>query len=241
MDVQSIQALAALMKTLGFSSTIDKQLIWYASFRQKEFSIKEHKTFGHDLMSYQIFFKKNEANENLVCTHYDASLRKDIQIQSATVNKIDLQKLDERMKGVNWQDVSQFKMPSELDLSDKKTWQQQASIEELILDLEVLASTDEGQIIADSLKYKYWVDIPLENMIPNLYLLRSKLEFAQRFYIISEDGITADEAFRFLNNRWRQRQVQSEKKKESLVGTDGSALHENAKQGRYKKRKLNSK
>lgn len=215
MDIENIKALRDLMECLGFPSTLDKKIVYYACLRQKEFSIKEQKAFGNDVMSYQIFFKESAGSGKPVCTHYDAFLRMNVQVESLTTNRPDLQRLDERMKGVNWEALSQFTMAPKFNLSDPATWQEQAEVEEIMLALESLASSSDGKMIADGLKYKHWIGLSLESMIPNLYLLKSKFEFSQRFYIIGNEGITADEAFRFLNNRWMQRKMQMEKKSDS--------------------------
>lgn len=220
MDIQNIQALSALLRALEFSTEMDEKLLWHACLRQKEFYVKEQKAFGHDLMSYQVLFKENETNRRLVCVHFDAFLRKEIQLESTTIDGINIQKLDDEMKAINWKDSSEFRSASEFNLSDTESWKQQAAIEKVILHLEALAATAEGATVADTLKYKYWIDLSLENMIPNLYHQRSKFEFNQRFYIIGEQGITAIEAFRFLNNRWMQRQAQLQKRTDETMDNE---------------------
>ncbi len=241
MDIQNIKGIVNLMGALGFSPSMDKKIVYHACFRQKDFSLKEKKAFGDDVMSYQIFFKENAANGKLVCTHYDAALRKNIKIQPVLLNGIDLHQMDERMNNINWEDISQFNGFTQFNLSDKETWKQQAIIEEIILDLEAIASTSEGELFANTLKYKYWADLPLENMIPSLYLLKSKLEFNQRFYIINDEGITANEAFRFLNNRWIQRQAQEKKKIDLPVEAEHQKSKQSANERKGKKRVTKTK
>ncbi len=55
--------------------------------------------------------------------------------------------------------------------------------------------------------YKFWRDSPLQSLIPVLSFLKSKHELSQRFYVIDGNGITASEAYRFLNNRWMERKM----------------------------------
>lgn len=220
MDIQNIQALSALLRALEFSSEMDEKLLWHACFRQKEFYVKEQKAFGNDLMSYQVLFNENKANGKLICMHFDASLRKEIQLEPATVNGVNIQKLDDEMKAIDWKDASEFRSASEFNLSDRESWKSQAAIEKVLIHLEELAATAEGAIITDTLKYKYWIDLPLETMIPNLYHQRSKFEFNQRFYIIGEEGITAIEAFRFLNNRWMQRQALLQRRTDETMNNE---------------------
>ena len=94
-----------------------------------------------------------------------------------------------------------------LQIADKTTWQQEAYIKEIVADLEVLAAIQECAALANALKYKFWIDTALQSTVPELQYLRSKYELIQRFYIINGDGITASEAYRFLNNRWLERQI----------------------------------
>ena len=241
MELQNIKVLTTLIEALGFSASMGKKIVYYCCLHQKEFSINERKSFGDDVMNYQIFFKENNATGKLVCTHYDAFLRKNISMKSLRVDNVDLHKLDERMKSVNWDELSQFRELTPFDLSDKESWKHFGSLEEIILDLEKLASTDEGRIVGDNLKYKYWIDSPLENLIPNLYLLKSKIEYTQRFYIIGENGITADEAFRFLNNKWMQRQVQSKKQDDVNVEVEYATSQKPLKRIKSRKRETKAK
>jgi len=241
MDMPNIKALVKLLETLGFSSLLDKKLVYHACFRQKYFSIKEQKAFGEDLMSYEIFFKENEADRKLFCSHYDAALRKAIRIEPAVLNEIDLRQLDDRMKRVNWEQIAQFGTSSEFNLADKETWKEQAWIEQISGDLETLSSTEEGRNVAGCLQYKHWADLPLESMITNLFFIKTKLEYSQRFYIINEEGITAGEAYRFLNNRWIQRQMQEKKKTDFLTRGGGHPTGTSAKDGKPKKRNVKTK
>lgn len=73
MNIENIQSLAETLSGLGFTSDLRNQLLFYACLKQKEFSIRDQKVFGTDTVSYQIFFRSKE--EELICTHYDASLR----------------------------------------------------------------------------------------------------------------------------------------------------------------------
>jgi len=111
------------------------------------------------------------------------------------------------MAAVNWQMPSENSSPDNLQIADKATWKQEATIEEITSDLELLGATAEGVSLASVLKYKFWTDPFLQSKIPELQSLKSKFELSQRFYIINGEGITASEAYRFMNNRWLERQI----------------------------------
>jgi len=44
--------------------------------------------------------------------------------------------------------------------------------------------------------------------------LRSRLEVSQRFYIVDGEGITVEEALRFLQNRWMEKRMQAKRKEQ---------------------------
>lgn len=208
MDIQNMQALLDIFAGLGFSSATEHQLLYHACLRQKAFSIKEQKVFGTNIVSYSIFLKIKDSENKLVCPYYDASLRKEIRVDPVTVNGIDSDELEKRMRALDWKQLSGAGSIAKVKLTDKKTWEEHMIAENIIGDLEKLAETGEGSRVADVLKYKYWVDLPLEQFVPNLQLLKGRLEMSQRFYVLEGEGITTDEAFRFLNNRFIQRQSQ---------------------------------
>ncbi len=212
MDIQNMQALLDTFNSLGFSSEAESQLLYHSCLRQKAFSIREQKVFGTDTVSYSIFLQTRDLENKLICSYYDASLRKEIKVDPITVNQIESDKLEERMKALDWKQLSGTTSMARVKLTDKKTWEEQMMTESIICDLEKLAVTQEGKRVADTLRYKYWVDLPLEQFLPNLLLLKSRFEISQRFYVVGGEGITTDEAFRFLNNRWIQRQMQLDNK-----------------------------
>lgn len=88
-----------------------------------------------------------------------------------------------------------------------------------------LTSDDEGINIADCLKFKFWCDTPVQEMINNINVLKSKFEISQRFYLFNNGScISAEEAYRFLNNRWMEKNLQARKKQlEDKEGADSSS------------------
>ena len=96
MDIQNMQALLDTFASLGFSSATEYQLLYHACLRQKAFSIKEQKVFGTNIVSYSIFLKIKDSENKLICPYYDASLRKEIRIESVSVNGIDSDELEKR-------------------------------------------------------------------------------------------------------------------------------------------------
>ena len=94
-----------------------------------------------------------------------------------------------------------------------------------------MASLEEGKEIANRLKIKHWCDTPLEELFSDLRSLRTRFEISQRFYFFDrQGGISVEEAYRFLNNRWMEKQLQA-KRKQKEFSTIEEQSNDNAKVG----------
>ncbi|TKK71449.1 hypothetical protein FC093_00005 [Ilyomonas limi] len=202
-----ISTLIEALSLLGFPVATNRTLFFNVCLGQKSFVIGEHMRFGRDTVNYQIYFKEDTASKRLTCSYYDTTLRKAVAVSSSIVNGIDVMDLEKRMGEIDWKLPVDHYSLNELDIADKNTWKQEAAVEAVTRDLEVLGSTAEGAGLANMLKYKFWTDLTLQGIIPELPALKSRYELSQRFYIINGDGITASEAYRFLNNRWTERSI----------------------------------
>lgn len=87
-------------------------------------------------------------------------------------------------------------------------------VDEVLNDLQVLATTTDGKKIADLLKFKHWCDTPIEYLVNGLASFKSQYETTQRFYLSEGQGITTEEAYRFLCNRWVERKILAKKKEQ---------------------------
>jgi len=48
-------------------------------------------------MNYQLQFKKDNASKKLICSYYDATLKKAVEIAAAVINKVDAMDLERRI------------------------------------------------------------------------------------------------------------------------------------------------
>src|SRR6266542_2725646 len=120
-------------------------------------------------------------------------------------------------------------------------------LDNIVTDLQALESVEEGREIVDRLKMKFWYDSPGQEMIGNLSSLKSKFEISQRFYFFEgQNGISVEEAYRFLHNRWMEKQLQAKKKQMEISNVEEQP-NGNAKAGsdknllRKKRRNKNNK
>ena len=72
---------------------------------------------------------------------------------------------------------------------------------------------EEGREVAVGLKLKYWAGKPYQELFGRISPLKSKTEVSQRFYLCEgQAGISVEEAYRFLQNRWLEKQMQAKRK-----------------------------
>jgi hypothetical protein len=185
-------SLAEALEKLGFDSSLHTSIATYISLQLPKFTIQYNTVKERDVIKFNLFFERKEAAYSCLC--YDAFLRKEIVLKDVVINNIHLRELDEQMSSIDWKGL--FKI--------------QQDITSIIDNLQTLASSMEGKEFSEQLKVKYWSDTPLESIM-NVSLLKSRFEISQRFYFLEDGkGISIEEAYRFLNNRWMERQLRKE-------------------------------
>jgi hypothetical protein len=205
MNIRNVAMLAEMLKELGFEKA-GYELLKRISFRPERFVIKQRLQKGDDSVLFQISFEKREDTYHF--KYYDAALRKAIDIPEQ------LSTLDTKMEAVDWSKAFAISENGVWNAEDPLTWKTEAQVSAIITEIEAL----EDQDVAGRLKVKYWSDV--EQDIFNLQSLRSKYEITQRFYFFEGQGcIGAEEAYRFLHNRWMEKQMLAKRK----VAADSTA------------------
>ncbi len=218
MNIQNIISMAKVLEGLGFDAVIGNQILKRVSFRPVEFTIHQQKLQGKDVINFQLFFEKNRS-ENYSCVYYEAILRKEIEIPEAAIETIDVSELENRMATINWVSFLSIEQDKSFQKDDIHNWKKEETVESIVSDLMLLDSVVEGKECAFRLKMKYWCDTPVQEMIANVNLLRSKFEISQRFYLLEgQGGISTEESYRYLNNRWLEKQLQAKRKQMDEVG-----------------------
>lgn len=202
MNIQNVQMLAAMIQELGFSEQARYELLKRISFRPESFVLDIPMQKGKDVVEFQICFERR--NDTYHFKYYDASLRKVPDIPEA------YQSLDKQMNDVNWREAFAFGVSKDWSSADLQSWKNEAMIETIIIELDKI----EDKEISGRLKVKHWAHIDQD--IFNLSSLCAKFEITQRFYFFEGEGcIGADEAYKFLHNRWMEKQMLSKKKAEA--------------------------
>jgi len=111
-------------------------------------------------------------------------------------------------------------------------------------DLIALEAVEEGKAISISLKLKYWAGIPYQELVGNISPLKNKSEVSQRFYFFEgQAGISAVEAYRFLQNRWLEKQMQAKRKQTDETSTEENHAGDQASAGSglLRKKRINKR
>lgn len=193
MDEKNIGDLRTQLLQLGFDASIETELRCKICFSPSGFELIHKIRTGPDVSRFAVQFERSERNlYDLI--FYQASLRKEIMVP------VESTELDEKMFGINWLGLA----GSQFDSLDKTSVGQAYT---LLKQLETLGAA------GDILKFKHWVDTPLESLLSNLAALKNRYEISERFYLLDATHlIPFSEANRFLHSKWLERQMAASKK-----------------------------
>lgn len=187
--MNTIALVEEALENLGFDASLHSTLHTYFSLQVSRFSVLYKTVKERDVLKFNLFFQRKENSYS--CLYYDAILRKEIILPDTIIDTINIKDLDEQMNLINW----------------KELFNKEENISSIIDDLKILDSSKEGKLFSEQLKVKYWSDTPLENTM-NIFFLKQKFEISQRFYFPENGtGISIEEAYRFLTNKWMERQL----------------------------------
>jgi len=191
MNKMNLEAIKAQLVALGFDHEIEEKLMSEIIFGPAVFDLRFVHASGQDEGSFLVHIARATSGEYTV-VHYTASLRNSVVLNPAS------QVMAERMEKIDWKLIASYRGSSfvTIDLSILK---------EAFAVLQEAAKLAEYPLIL----YKYWAGTTLEALVPGVASLKSKYELLQRFYVSEEHtAIRSDEAIRFLQNRWTERQMQ---------------------------------
>lgn len=242
MNMENVAALAAQLESLGFEDA-GYSLLKKICFKPVSFFLSHKIEKGKDQLSFNLFFEKNSKQNVYVLMYYDAILQKEMVLIDVTINGINTITLEKRMKDIDWKSAFDFDIKKRWCLDEKESWNNEQKIDSVIEDLCELEKTEEGRAIAAVLKLKYWAGTPYQELFGNISPLKNKSEVNQRFYFSEgEAGISVDEAYRFLQNRWLEKQMQAKSKQtdDAENGETKNGNQASSGNGLLKKKRLSS-
>lgn len=146
------------------NSRLQEEILAKIRLGLPEFTLSHAESFEKHTIRYQLHFSYDPAANDCSLKSYDA-LYRDIPIEHATINGIDTEELEDRMKEVDWKEF--FLMPGPYA----------KHIKGIAEDLWMLSQNDhqQGKLIRDQLRIKYWTDTPYDS--DSLDDLRKQFEF----------------------------------------------------------------
>lgn len=213
MNIQNIGSLTDTLHSLGFAKNLGNKLLRYICFSKPEFTIKERMIMGSDVVNFNLIFRRKSEKNEYACIYYDATLRKEINITGSVINGLNTKDLEKQMQEINWGIDCENQIDKKFHIEDKETWVREEKIDKVVIQLHALSAIEEGEHMADCLRFKFWCDTPAQEMIRNINAIKSRYEISQRFYFFDNGScISAEEAYRFLNNRWMEKSLQLKKR-----------------------------
>lgn len=228
MNIQNISALSAQLKAIGFDN-MGYLLAKRICLVPEDFVITEKQFKDNEQIVFNFHFQKDKKLNGYILAYYDAILQKEISLSTQVINGVNIAELQEGMNMVDWKMAFDFNTKKPFNPDDKLSYEKEQKIEGLITALLELELTEEGKQISILLKQKYWSEIPYNELMGNITSLKSKAELSQRFYYADGQAcISADEAYRFLQNKWLEKKIQVKRKQqenidETEAGGDGQS------------------
>jgi hypothetical protein len=242
MNMENISALAEQLKALGFED-VEYSLAKRICFNPQYFVVTQKIEKVNELVSFQLFFERKDKADIYTLMYYDAILQKEISFSDLAINGVDIAALETQMTSVDWKKAFDFTENKRWNITDKSNWENEQKVETIITRLAEIETTEEGKSVATALKLKYWSGSAYFEMFDNISQTKIKAEISQRFYCsANQPGISVDEAFRFLQNRKLEKQMQAKRKQTDNQNDEvqDEANNNSSGSGLLKKRRLNA-
>ncbi|RYZ20663.1 MAG: hypothetical protein EOO10_23035 [Chitinophagaceae bacterium] len=225
MNIQNIVALAEQLKSLGFTD-MGYSLAKRACFKPKHFFLNYQVEKSGGVLRFQLSFEKDrKVGDAYVLVYYDAIFQKSKPFEG-TVNGVDVSWLSQQMSEVDWTKAFDFTEKKPLTGSDKNAFEKELRIESIIDALTAFEGTNEGRLAASFLKQEHWLGTAYNEIYGNISVLKNKVEVSQRFYILDgQPSISVDEACRYLQNRWLEKEMLAKKKQAEDSGTNDTEIN----------------
>jgi hypothetical protein len=239
--MENISALAEQLKVLGFEDA-GYSLLKRICFKPEKFILTQKLEKGNEQISFHLFFERNDKKDIYSLVYYDAILQKEISFADTTLNGVDIAGLEKEMIAIDWKKAFDFAEIKRWNPNDKASWESEQKIETIITSLAKIEITDEGKSVTAALKSKHWAGAAYFEIFDNISQIKNKAEISQRFYCSEvQPGISVDEAYRFLQNRKLEKQMQAKKKQvdNQSEGEQDDGNNSSSGSGLLKKRRLN--
>jgi hypothetical protein len=212
MNIQNISELSKQLEVLGFHDA-GGLLLKRICFKPANFYLLQREIKEKDVMLFSLYFELLQKTDNYLLQYYDVTLQKANGGLALPVDGVNPAELEKQMAAIDWKKAFSLDDKKSWNAEDKSTWETESRISGIIETLSILEKSEPGKVIASTLKQKFWAGTLYQEIVGSIPLVKNKADVNQRFYI-SEDGggITTDEAYRFLQNKYMEKQLQLKRK-----------------------------
>lgn len=189
---------------VGFPESLEWTLQVHLCFAPPKFVVGHEQFRGEDQLRYQIWIVRNEETGLYAPAYYEALLVRPLDIKPLDEGADLVIAINQQMQLLNWAAL--------LGKGDSATVGDFADLQmvaQIVQALDVLSCSEEGALYADLLRLRYWGRTPFESYAKQGTTHRAAFEVSQRFHFFSDgQGITLDEAYRFLLHRLHEKRLQ---------------------------------
>lgn len=216
MNIENIISLEKQLQSLGFENA-GYLLLKKICFKPDHFLLSQKIEKGNDQVTFQLFFQKNSDQNTYTLSYYDALLQKEKTAIDISINGINTSNLEKSMTVIDWKSAFDFVSKKQLNWNDKTSWENEQNIESVIEGLSELEKSEDGKTVAAEFKLKHWHSLPYQELLGTINPLKNKSDISQRFYFFEgQVGISVEEAYRFLQNRLLEKQMQAKRKQTDI-------------------------
>lgn len=240
MNIQNITALVSQLQSLGFEN-LASLLLKRICFKPDNFYLNHKIAKNTELLEFRLYFEKHKNSNAYMLLYYDVALQQENVFEELMIAGINIADLEKQMTAINWMSAFNLDEKKKLDPSDKTTWEAEVKVESVVESLAVLEQDEKGKTVASALKVKFWHGTPFYEIFGSISAVKNKSDISQRFYFSENSiGISVDEAYRFLQNKWLEKQLQLKKKQtDSTAENDNAETNSTTGSGLLKKRRIN--
>lgn len=240
MNIQNIIALAEQLQSLGFDD-FGSLLLKRICFKPDNFYLNHKTAKDKEQLEFRFYFEMQKKNDAYVLRYYDVTLQQENVFEELLISGVSTSDLEKQMTSINWKSAFNLDERKKLDPNKKETWEMEEKVESVIESLSVLERDEQGKAIASALKLKFWNGAPFHEVFGSTSSIRSKSDVSQRFYFSENSvGISVDEAYRFLQNKWLEKQMQLKKKQvDTTSESDNDEANGSTGSSLLKKRRIN--
>ncbi len=233
MNIQNITVLTSQLQSLGFDN-FGSLLLKRICFKPANFYLNHKIAKDKELLEFRFYFERQRKSDAYMLLYYDVTLQQENIFEESMIAGINIVELEKQMTTINWTSAFNLDEKKKLDPNDKATWEVEAKVESVVESLAALEQDEKGKTVASALKMKFWLGTPYHEIFGSISSVKNKSDISQRFYFTENSvGISVDEAYRFLQNKWLEKQLQLKKKQtdttsendtDETSGTTGSGL-----------------